>query len=140
MRWLFPIALFVVIVGSLFDLNPWLPPNAGGQLTDSLHFPTGLGLSLIAIPWFLRLSRPYLSLWLASGLLFGCIELIQPYFQRGASWWDWFFNISGVALGCLLWRYRRQPAVVAALVVSILAMQLWSTYPLLQQLGYIHHQ
>lgn len=134
LRWLLPVALSAVIIGSFLNLNPVLPAHAQSQMTDALHFPTGVVLSLIAFPWARRYRFPLVSLLLAGSLLFGVIELLQPYFGRGASWGDWGFNLAGVGLGSLLALYRRPYLRAAGLWLITLSMQVWAAYPLWLQL------
>lgn len=132
--WLLVLALMLVVAGSLLNLDPILPKRAPGQTTDALHFPTGVLLSLLVYYCFGRSPQRIWQLLAASALLFGAIELIQPYFGRGASWGDWGFNLAGVALGALWMHHWSQPRLKIGLFLAIISMQVWAAYPVWRQL------
>ena len=82
------------------------PPQPSGAGNDKLyHF---IGFGALALP--LCLARPQRAWAVVAGVIaFGAvIELVQPYFGRGAEWADLLADALGAATAALLARTLRR--------------------------------
>ena len=87
--------LAIITVASLWPLEK-LPRIPGGDKTHHL-----LAYAALMFPTALRKPK----YWLYVALFFigwgGAIEMLQPYMNRYADWWDVAANATGIFLGLL---------------------------------------
>lgn len=99
-RWQWPVVIAVIIlVGSLLPLKSVLPPQLLTEITNALHYPSGILLALMLVPLVRRSTQLALIVLAAGVVLFGAIELIQPFFGRECALSDWLQSSAGFALG-----------------------------------------
>lgn len=95
------LALIAVIVGSLVRLEQWFPDYLVGDITNALHFPSGVLLASI-IGHSVRHSRKRMwAIWFSALSLFALIEIVQPIFDRSCTFSDWAQSSIGMTLGLL---------------------------------------
>jgi len=122
-RFLWPLAgALVALLTPLFLAIPpyWRQDPLIGPLGDRYHVVLFVILPLILHRWGPLAGRPR-AVVIASLALGGLSELLQIPFGRSATFWDWYQDGLGVALGaCWLWARRSgrrlAPAVTAGLV------------------------
>ena len=91
-----PVTIFLLIVIAFLSFYP-MPKISEFQNTDKTSHL--IAYSLLALP--LGLKKP--NRWVLFIFVFiffgGCIELIQPYFNRYGEWFDFLANSVGVIFG-----------------------------------------
>lgn len=120
-HWLLPlVAVLAIVVGSLLNLDQVLPEHLIGDITNALHYPSGIILALIIGPLVGRSRRLAWAVWAGSLLLFAIIELVQPTFGRNCSLSDWLQSSTGMSLGMLMALITPQtPAYVKRLLAKV---------------------
>lgn len=98
----------LMFLGSLFSgLLLYKFPENGfdpveGRLADAFHLPMGFFLSLVLMWTFdcdLLLSKLAIYVFLSCAIFSGIGEIVQPYFGRGKSIYDWIYGLMGFASG-----------------------------------------
>ncbi len=100
LRWQWPLAIAaVILMGSLVPMKAVLPAQLVGEITNALHYPSGIVLGLMLVPMIRHSRRLTLVAWGVGVALFGAIELIQPFFGRACTFSDWMQSSAGLSLG-----------------------------------------
>jgi VanZ family protein len=85
---------------------PKLPQIGPSGFDKVLHVSAYAGLIVLlslSVFWGRPASwRQYGLIWLGLALFGGFDELTQPPFHRTADWYDWFADLTGLALGLLV--------------------------------------
>jgi len=131
---LVPVVLVVMVcVMAFLDLNQSAQEFYLRSLSDCLHLPV---FALLSFSFFSaqmlsgrHKGKEALVTVLLSSFVGSSIELVQPMFERVASWMDVLYNLSGVFIGlfiaALVWKKLEGKQMVAWLaVVSILVLSL----------------
>lgn len=108
-RWQWPVVIAgLILLGSLLPMRAVLPPHLVGEITNALHYPSGILLALMVVPLVRHSMRHTLIVWGVGVVLFGAIELIQPLFGRACTLSDWLQSGAGFSLGLVSSRLRKE--------------------------------
>lgn len=136
-RWWLPLAIVcVILVGSLVPMKNFLPVHLVGEITNTLHYPSGILLGLLLVPMVKHSPRLLLIAWSVGVVLFGSIELIQPLFGRACTLADWLQSSAGLTLGLISSRMdAAAPAPMKRLYIMVgTAMLIAFSVPLFEKI------
>lgn len=130
------LAIATVIIGSLLSLDQWFPEYIIGDVTDALHFPSGVLLAVVLGGAVSASTRWRWAIWVGALALFALIEWAQPYFGRSCTLIDWVRSSAGMTLGMVLISfYRRASTIVMHCGMALCCfLALAFAFPLLQKL------
>lgn len=129
-------AITAVIIGSLLNFEEWFPDYLIGDITNTLHFPSGVLLALIVGRRVRRSRVAAWAVWVGALALFALIEIVQPFFDRSCSFSDWAQSSLGMTLGMCFTQITSQSSVYARRLLKGLAgvLAIVFSIPLLHKL------
>lgn len=126
-QWLWPVsAIVAILLGSLLPLKKIMPAHLVAEITNTLHYPSGIVLALMLLPLLRKSPRLAPLLWAGAVLMFGAIEIIQPFFGRTGNLPDWLQSSAGITIGLLFTRINAHtPAALKRLLFTVTGVLLY---------------